>query len=222
MDVQRHILPGLRHNPVVTTWRRIGMNIGIIGRARAGKDTAGKFFVDGHGYRRVGFADALKDAALKLDPIIWSYTWDGQGTDDVRLSEIVETDGWERAKDYHSEVRRILQDLGAGMRSIDEEIWLRAALAKVQEANEAGVPVVITDVRYRNEAESLVRAGFHLIHINRPGIPQLDHESERDLGPEDARYLVQNDGDLAHLGKQLERIWDEIHAVESARFALKF
>jgi hypothetical protein len=108
------------------------------------------------------------------------------------------------------------------MRSIDEEIWLRAALAKVQEANEAGVPVVITDVRYRNEAESLVRAGFHLIHINRPGIPQLDHESERDLGPEDARYLVQNDGDLAHLGKQLERIWDEIHAVESARFALKF
>lgn len=193
-------------------------NIGIIGRARVGKDTAGKFFVDGHGYRRVGFADALKDAALKLDPIVdvWAHS-DGLDVTTQRLSEVVRWDGWEKAKDELPEVRRVLQHLGAAMRSVDEEIWLRAALAKTQEANEQGVPVVITDVRYRNEAASLVRAGFHLIHINRPGVPQLDHESERDLGPEDARYLVQNDGDLADLGAQLELIWDEIYAVESAR-----
>ncbi|MET9126909.1 hypothetical protein [Streptomyces sp. NPDC004528] len=194
-------------------------NIGIIGRARAGKDTAGKFFVDGHGYRRVGFADALKEAALALDPIV--------GTDESalmyegeRLTEFVRFWGWETAKN-DPEVRRTLQHLGAAVRAVDEEIWLRAALAKVQEANEQGVPVVITDVRYRNEAASLVRAGFHLIHISRPGIPQLDHESERDLGPEDARYLVQNDGDLPYLGEQLERIWGEIYAVESARHAAR-
>lgn len=187
-------------------------NIGIIGRARVGKDTAGKFFVDGHGYRRVGFADALKEAALALDPII-NVDVDG---DFWRLTENVRDFGWEAAKE-DAEVRCLLQDLGAAMRAVDSEIWLRAALAKVQEANEQGVPVVITDVRYRNEAASLVRAGFHLIHINRPGVPQLDHQSERDLGPEDAHYLVQNDGDLAHLGEQLERIWDVIYAVESVR-----
>jgi dephospho-CoA kinase len=187
-------------------------NIGIVGRARAGKDTAGRFFVDGHGYRRVALADPLKEAALALDPIV---EVDGS-YDYYRLSENVAEFGWERAKE-DAEVRRTLQNLGAAMRAVDPEIWLRAALAKAQEANEQGVPVVITDVRYRNEAASLVRAGFHLIHINRPGIPQLDHESERDLGPEDARYLVQNDGDLAHLGEQLERIWDEIYAIESVR-----
>lgn len=195
-------------------------NIGIIGRARAGKDTAGKFFVDGHGYRRVGFADALKEAALKLDPVVhgWAHS-DGLDLTTVGLAELVAEHGWDYAKDRHPEVRRILQELGSAVRAIDEDFWLRAALAKVRDANDGGTPCVITDVRYRNEAASLVRAGFYLIHINRPGIPQLDHESERDLGPEDARYLVQNDGDLAHLGEQLERIWDEIYTIESIKHA---
>lgn len=188
-------------------------NIGIIGRARAGKDTAGKFFVDGHGYRRIGFADALKLTAWKIDPYIYSdfgYL--------RRWSDRISGDGsYERAKDEHPEVRRFLQELGTSMRAVDPEIWLRPVLKAAIEANDEGVPIVVTDVRFRNEAEALVRAGFHLIHVNRPGVPQLDHESERDLGPEDARYLVQNDGDLAHLGEQLERIWDEIFALESVR-----
>jgi hypothetical protein len=191
------------------------MNIGIIGRANVGKDTAGEWFVEQRGYRRVAFADPLKEAALRLDPIV--------GTDDSdvcvegeRLSDVVHFWGWERAKEEH-EVRRILQELGASIRSLDEDFWLRLALAKTREANDRGVPVVITDVRYRNEAASLVRAGFHLLHIDRPGVPQLDHESERSLGAEDARYLVRNDGTKDDLYAQLDRVWNEIHAVESAR-----
>ncbi|MFC8244161.1 nucleoside/nucleotide kinase family protein [Streptomyces chartreusis] len=128
------------------------MNIGITGRARAGKDTAGKFFVDGHGYRRIGFADALKDVALELDPIV-------DAGESLWLSYVVAEHGWEVAKDRHPEVRRILQELGAGMRAVDEEVWLRAALAKAVEANDAGVPVVITDVRYRNEASPVRPSG---------------------------------------------------------------
>ncbi|CAO0836096.1 Adenylate kinase OS=Streptomyces microflavus OX=1919 GN=Smic_81130 PE=4 SV=1 [Streptomyces microflavus] len=45
-------------------------NVGIIGRARVGKDAAGQWLVDNRGYRRIGFADPLKEAALKLDPLI--------------------------------------------------------------------------------------------------------------------------------------------------------
>lgn len=190
-------------------------NIGIIGRARAGKDTAGKFFVDGHGYRLVGFSDALRDVALKADPIVGTDD-DDTAAEGERLSEVVAYWGWERAKDI-PEVRRFLQELGTSMRGVDEDVWIRPVLAKAREANDAGVPVFVSGVRFRNEAASLARAGFHLLHINRPGVPHLDHESERDLGPEDARYLVQNDGDIAHLGKQLERIWEEIYTIESRR-----
>lgn len=199
------------------------MNVGIIGRARVGKDTAGEWFVNERGYRRVAFADPLKEAALRLDPIVESRAY-AYGEEPVitRLREVVGAGRWEEAKDYFPEVRRILQELGSAMRAIDEDFWLRQALKKTQEANDAGVPVVITDVRYRNEAESLVRAGFQLLHVDRPGVPQMDHESERTLGPEDARYLVRNDGSTADLFARLYVIWEEIHALESARFALKF
>ncbi|MGW2950773.1 deoxynucleotide monophosphate kinase family protein [Streptomyces eurythermus] len=203
------------------------MNIGIIGRARSGKDTAGAWFVEQRGYRRVALADPLKEAALRLDPIIMRDSWVDHGGDRqehweiVRLAEIVEDEGWEGAKSY-PEIRRTLQELGAAMRSLDEDFWLRQALKKTQEANDAGTPVVITDVRYRNEAESLKRAGFHLIYIERPGVPHLDHESEGALGPEAARYLVRNDGTVDELHAQLSLIWEDIHALESARFACKF
>ncbi|MFD5161037.1 hypothetical protein ACFWMJ_23660 [Streptomyces hawaiiensis] len=192
------------------------MNIGIIGRARSGKDTAGKWLVDGRGYRRLAFADALKEAALRVDPLIPVH--DGQYW---RLTDLAKSVGWEYAKNTYPEVRRILQELGSAMRAVDLDIWIRPVLAAAIEANDAGVPVVVTDVRYPNEVEALKRSGFRFLHIDRPGIPQLDHESER-LGPEAAHYLVQNDGDLAHLSEQLERIWDEIHALESARMAMKF
>lgn len=210
------------------------MNIGIIGRARVGKDTAGAWFVDQRGYRRVAFADPLKEAALRLDPIVdhmddevWDIVygeWELVHTDTkpVHLSTVVADLGWEEAKDAHPEVRRVLQELGAAIRALDEDFWLRQALKKTQEANDAGVPVVITDVRYRNEAESLTRAGFHLLHIDRPGVPLMDHASERTLGPEDARYLVRNDGTVDDLYAQLDLVWDEIHALESSRMALKF
>jgi hypothetical protein len=191
------------------------MNIGIIGRANVGKDTAGEWFVEQRGYRRVAFADPLKGAALRLDPIVGTDTDVLVGEGD-RLADVVGYWGWERAKEV-PEVRRILQELGASIRAIDEDFWLRAAMKRVVEANDAGVPVVITDVRYRNEAASLVRSGFHLLHIDRPGVPQLDHESERSLGAEDARYLVRNDGSLYDLYARLEVVWTEIHAVESAR-----
>ncbi|WP_425837366.1 hypothetical protein [Streptomyces fractus] len=194
------------------------MNIGIIGRARVGKDTAGAYFVEKHGYRRVAFADPLKEAALSLDPIV-----DVSVTGDYfRLGEEVARWGWEAVKDDTPEVRRILQELGAAMRALDPDFWLRQAVASAMKNGEDGVPTVITDVRYRNEAESLKRAGFHLVHIHRPGVPKLDHESEGALGWADAAVTVVNNGDITRLHERLERVWEDIHAAESRRFAMKF
>jgi hypothetical protein len=191
-------------------------NIGIIGRARVGKDTAGKWLVDNRGYRRIGFADALKEAALKVDPIVWE---DPCADVTARLAETVARIGWERAKDAFPEVRRFLQELGAAVRDIDEDFWLRAAMKKVMAANDAGVPVVITDVRYPNEAASLRRAGFHLVYIDRPGVPQMDHVSENSLTEDDAKYYVRNAGTVDGLHEDMEFIVDNIYAAESARHA---
>ncbi|WP_186783718.1 hypothetical protein [Streptomyces sp. CBG33] len=195
-------------------------NIGIIGRARVGKDTAGAWLVENRGYKRVAFADPLKEAALRVDPTValapkevWDIVygeWELVRTDtnSVRLSTAVADLGWEKAKDAHPEARRILQELGAAIRTIDEDFWLRAAMKKVQDANDAGHPAVVTDVRYPNEAESLRRAGFQLLYIHRPGVPHLDHESEGALGASDADHLIINDGGLADLVREVHLVAD--------------
>jgi hypothetical protein len=189
-------------------------NIGIIGRARVGKDTVGKWLVDNRGYERVGFADLLKLAAWKIDPITRADFFGPQR----RWSDNITGEGsYERAKDEIPEVRRFLQAFGAAIRDIDEDFWLRAALKKVTAANEAGSPVVITDVRYPNEAESLRRAGFHLIYVSRPGVPHLDHESEGALTSADADYSLSNCGSLSGLYIELQAIVDDVYNIESRR-----
>lgn len=200
------------------------MNIAIAGRARTGKDTIGRYLVETRGYRRVAFADALKEAALRVDPIV-DVGMDAASAENgyepaeysCTLKEVVDAQGWERAKEV-PEVRRFLQELGAAMRAVDPEIWIRAALKKVDEANEAGVPCVITDVRYPNE---LVAPGSYrrcyTVHIDRPDAPQLVHESEGAIGPEDTHYMIRNTGTVDDLHRQVDLILEEIDSIESAR-----
>lgn len=188
-------------------------NIGIVGRARVGKDTAGAWLVENRGYRRIGFADPLKEAAARLNPIVTVAVGEP-----MRLSDVLHGLSWDEAKETFPEVRRILQELGAAVRSIDEDFWLRAAMARVQKANEAGVPVAITDVRYPNEAASLKRAGFHLVYIERPDVEQLVHESEGALTSADATYYIRNrSGDLPGFLKDVEFVADNVASIESRR-----
>ncbi|MFD0276184.1 hypothetical protein ACFVHB_20085 [Kitasatospora sp. NPDC127111] len=193
------------------------MNIGIIGRARVGKDTAGAWLVRERGYQRVAFADALKDAALRVDPVVQTFACgDGCETTEHRLSEVVRWDGWEMAKAI-PEVRRLLQELGAAMRQVDPRIWIHAALTEVNVMNDLGRAAVVTDVRYRNEAEMLRSHGFHLLYIDRPGIPHLVHESEGALGPEDADYTIINAGSVADLESAVQLFHKRVYDAESAR-----
>lgn len=188
-------------------------NVGIIGRARVGKDTAGEWFVKERGYVRVSFADPLKEAALWLDPFVTKY---GAGPM-LRLSDIVRDVGWDRAKDGYPEARRILQELGMAIRALDPDFWIRAALAKVQAVNEAGQSAVITDVRFPNEAATLKREGFHLIYIDRPGVPLLHHASEGALTADDASYYILNNRDVYDLHQELVEIDDCVVRLESAK-----
>lgn len=190
-------------------------NVGIIGRARVGKDTAGAWLVENRGYVRVGFADAVRDVALRLDPIV--------GTDDSylcaegeRLSDAVSFWGWETAKG-ESEVRRILQETGMAVRAIDPDFWLRIALEKVAQANAAGSPVVITDVRFPNEAESLRNAGFHLLYIDRPDVEHLEHPSEGALTSADAEFFIYNTRDKAAFLEDVEFVANVVRHRESMR-----
>ncbi|MEU7570297.1 hypothetical protein [Micromonospora sp. NPDC049240] len=171
--------------------------IGMVGRQRAGKDTVAARLIEEHGYVRYSFADNVRRAAEALDPIV---TFSGR-----RLSEVLafhrylrpDSNPWELAKE-EPEVRRLLQRLGTeAIRAMDENFWVRQLIGQIEaEAR----PVVVTDVRFPNEAAAIERLGGWLVRVIRPGQDSGDlHVSETAMDGWHTTYEVINDSTLEHL-----------------------
>lgn len=163
--------------------------IGLLGYAGSGKDTVAAYLAS-RGYTRVAFADPVRSVLLSVNPII---TRDG-----LRLRSAVEEYGWDTAKRTIPEVRVLLQGLGAGVRdTLGESTWLDHALRRL---DALPGPVVVTDVRYRNEALALRSRNFLLVLVQRPGVgPANSHQSEVDIPVELADAVLTNDGSIPEL-----------------------
>lgn len=180
-----------------------------MGRAGSGKDSAAARLVSRYQFVRVAFADPLKESALRLDPIVGA-----EGTScgalPIRLSDVVRRYGWDRAKNSNPEVRRTLQRLGETVRADDPDFWLRMALDKVATADRWGLPVVVSVVRYANEADALRATGALLVRIERPGATAggeaARHVSELDLAAYPADVTVTNAGSLDELYALTDRL----------------
>ncbi|MFE3144756.1 hypothetical protein [Streptomyces scopuliridis] len=192
------------------------MHVGLMGYARSGKDTAGEYLTREHGYRRVSFADPLREAAWEIDPYISVNAWPEFAR---RLSDkVAGPNSWERVKDEYPEVRRFLQTLGQSIRNLDEDFWVRQALKRVDEVEALALPAVVTDVRYPNEVTALRRRGFHLIYVDRPGTgPVNGHVSESAVSSTDADETVSNDGTVADFYTRVEVAWQRIYDRNSRR-----
>jgi hypothetical protein len=174
-----------------------------MGKARSGKDTVAGRLVAEYGYQRVAFADPLKDMALSINPYVAS---DRIGA--FRLKNLVEAYGWERAKDEYAEVRRLLQTVGQSIRSYDPDYWVNVAMRAL---DEVPGPVVVTDVRYPNEADALQARGFTLVRVVRPNRPDVkmahsEHNSEVALDDRHPDVLVFNGGSLAELNQRVDAL----------------
>ncbi|MEV0445460.1 hypothetical protein AB0I84_08125 [Streptomyces spectabilis] len=178
-------------------------HVALMGRARSGKDTAAARLVLRHQFTRVAFADPLRTLALDLDPMVGSEPT-GLGALPIRLSDVVRRHGWDGAKIF-PEVRRTLQRLGQSVRDQDTTFWLDAALAKIDVADRWGLPVVVTDCRYENEADALRERGFVLVRVERPGAhgpasrAEREHISETELDGYPADAVLTNGGTLSEL-----------------------
>lgn len=184
--------------------------IGLIGRKRVGKDTVAARLVEKHGFRRFAFADAVRQAALDLDPIVGlsdEYEDVGMYTfPSLRLAEIVAVDGWETAKE-HPEVRRTLKRLGSeSIRKLDPGFWLRHVFRQIEAS--AGESVVITDVRFANEYAAVsYRRGGTLWRVTRPGLDESDtHPSETELATYPADAEIANNSTIDDLHAQVDAL----------------
>lgn len=185
--------------------------IGVAGFARSGKDTIAAFLVQEYGFKRVAFADAMREMLYATNPIITIREIDRNG--DVYISPIVERVrnlvdrlGWDKAKVAYPEIRELLQRLGteAGRKVLGDTVWTDALFYK---AKQLGGDIVVSDVRMEDECTAIRAAGGKIIRVNRPGISSVnDHITDRRLPEAFVDYEVTNDGTIDELNEKIRKI----------------
>jgi hypothetical protein len=163
--------------------------IGLTGYAQSGKDTVASILVEKYGYTRIAFADKIRDFLYGINPMV-ACSPTGY------LQDLVNLVGWNEAK-QEPQVRRLLQDLGISARElIDENIWVTSALGKIN----VGERVVVTDVRFKNEAMMIKLMGGQLWRVKRVGVgPVNDHVSESELDGYKVDQIFVNNGSIEDL-----------------------
>lgn len=181
------------------------MLIGIGHVARVGKSVAASALVRDLGFKEVSFAGPLKDLAFKINPVVVSANaLTNVQTGSNRYQAIVSRYGLDDAKVQFPEVRRFLQDLGGAVRDMfGEDFWSDRAFGEAKKWPD----VVISDVRYPNEAEQVKALGGKLVRIDRPGREALGHVSETALlAFKDWDEVLVNDGDVPALEAKIVKL----------------
>lgn len=165
------------------------MIIGLSGYAQTGKDTVADYLVKEHGFVRVAFADKLRNVLYDLNPMV------GQEP----LQAKIDVEGWDKAK-QNPEVRRLLQALGVAARvNIHPDIWVRAALDSIKNDR-----VVITDVRFLNEAQAVKDYNGEIWRVTRPGVGAVNaHVSETQMDNYPFDRVIENNADIYYLHNQV-------------------
>ena len=166
--------------------------IGLTGRAGAGKTAAGDYLHASYGFECIAFADAIKDQLAQLLA--------DRGVDHAHLHEpylkerpIPEFAGLT--------ARQLMQTLGDWGRAQSPGFWVLQLMHRAG-LRRGGTPVhdriVITDVRYPNEAAWLRLHGGVLLRLQRDGCSlaaeQAAHSSEAHVHSLDAHVDLLNNG----------------------------
>ena len=172
------------------------MIVGLSGKARAGKDSVAQIFVEEFGFTRLAFADVIKACVYKLDPIV--------SLSGLRLQYLVDSNGWESAKDF-PEVRRLLQVFGSevGREMIDPQIWIEITMHGIKKSAD----IVISDVRFKNEAEEIKYQGGEVWRITKATGEYIDtHRSETELDEWTFDHYIPNNGTLDDLRREVKEL----------------
>ncbi|KPC89283.1 hypothetical protein ADL35_02250 [Streptomyces sp. NRRL WC-3753] len=177
--------------------------VGLAGFARSGKDAAAQTLIEG-GWRRDAFADRLKTFLYRQNPLVTTFP----DAPPVRLANLVNAIGWDEAKERYPEVRRLLHATGtdAGRATLGENVWIDALFNDYEPEREA---LVVSDVRFPNEARAVQGRGGVVIWIDRPGVGPARDEHGRPYSSEVALAnwkfdaTLSNDGTLDDLRDRL-------------------
>lgn len=194
--------------------------IGISGRKFSGKDTVSNIFVKREGFKKVAFADPLKELIQRVFHIEHKYlhddklkeadlpeyvTIDYSHLDEIR--SIVENEwGFVISRDQREGMERffgeefrtartLMQAVGTDMlrNYVRDDIFIVLFFSRIKELS---CDIVVSDVRLKNERDALKNAGASLMLIKRDIDNKDQHISENDLGKESEYQVVIHNSDI--------------------------
>ena len=144
-----------------------GMLIGVGHRKRSGKDETAKAIMQRVPYvKRMAFADLLKAGVN-----VW-HGWDERHSDG-ELKEVVDPYwGYSPRYAYVNIGTDCIRDRHR------QDFWVKAAMRVVNMWRDAGYTVIITDIRFPDEADVVKAAGGVVWKASRPSLPPLDMEND--------------------------------------------
>lgn len=188
------------------------MIIGITGRKYSGKDTLATMFNMHFNFVTYAFADPIKEAAKAI------FLFDNGQLYTVRKDEIDERWG--------IKPRDVFQHLGTEWaqysfpeafpyfkEKISRNLWTtRFKIWYEKEIKKNSLTkVVVTDVRFKHEHETIKELNGYIVKIERPDLDECDfHESETTIDSLDYDYLVINDSSIGKLQDEAFKIFDNI------------
>lgn len=201
------------------------MRIGLVGKMHSGKGEVAARLVEAHGFRKLAFADPVKDASVAAI----NAALDCIGQDRWMTRTIFERD--------KAALRLMPQFIGTdlGRQYLGSpDIWIKLLIERV---NDLRFPpehnIVVDDCRFPNEAAALRGAGFHIVMVVRdettrrksivaaltaanPGLPAgtimprleetLDHPSETELDRIVYDTVIRNAGTIDDLHRTVDRL----------------
>jgi hypothetical protein len=187
------------------------MLIGIAGQIASGKDTIADYLVTEKGFRRMSFAEPLKDAVSAI------FGWDRE----LLEGNTVESREWRdqidewwasRLNIRHLTPRWVLQQWGTevGRRAFHDDIWIASIENKLRSMTDN---IVISDCRFPNEIKAIKQAGGKTVRVSR-GSPPVWYQ----------QALAVNNGFYSPGYRDSLRILEEhnVHASEYSSIGLNY
>lgn len=184
--------------------------IGLHGLGRSGKDTVAELLYP-YGFVRVAYADEVRADLLRLAPYVPTAITPTGGGEFVTLPLAValNADFWNS-----DEGRRLQQRYATEVRRAeDPNVWIARAQPKIDAELRRHRRVVVSDVRFENEARSIRDQGGIVVAVcGRGGLAGLrgEHSSEAGIPPELISEYIRNDGTLEDLTATVDTLVDEL------------
>ena len=200
MDITTWIRSKLKKDKTLEEFNNIENNtpklIALVGYSGSGKDTAADYLVSSKGFKKYSFASPLK-ALCEL--LYGKYGLKGEkhyndNRDDRKT--VLYTD--EHGKAYTAV--DVWVEVGTKLREVHPDVWLD--MLQGTESHR----IVIADCRHPNEVAKVKELGGTVIFIKRD--VEINPSAKMDglIQPEDCDLVIDNNGTLQDLHKELDKI----------------